>query len=111
MSISKIRVFLPILWGYTDLPVWLGMQRDYSWSEVGLGFLGDAGIFGIIGGGATGSLIGTAMAGHIGAAIGGATGSATGYLTDIVSKIGADWKPVIFGNWLRQRIEKFTKET
>jgi len=68
-------------------------------------------IFGVIGGGAAGSLIGTTMAGPIGAAIGGAAGSATGYLTDIVSRIGADWKPVVFGNWLRQRIEKFTKQT
>jgi len=40
--------FLPILWGYTDLPVWLVMQRDYAWSEIGFEFLGEAGIFGII---------------------------------------------------------------
>jgi hypothetical protein len=66
-------------------------------------------IFGVIGSGAAGSLIGTAMAGPIGAAIGGAAGSATGYLADIVSKIGANWRPVIFGNWFRTRIEKFIR--
>jgi len=40
--------FLPIFWAYTDLPVWLNMQRDYSWSSLGLSFLGESGIFGII---------------------------------------------------------------
>jgi hypothetical protein len=46
------------------------------------------------------------LAGPGGAALGGAAGSAIGYLADITSKIGADWKPVVFGNWLRHRIEK-----
>lgn len=39
---------LPIFWAYTPLPSVLGMQRDYSWTSLGLGFLGDSGIFGII---------------------------------------------------------------
>jgi Flp pilus assembly protein TadB len=39
---------LPVLWAYTPLPLWIDMQRDYSWSQIGLGFLGDGGIFGII---------------------------------------------------------------
>jgi len=68
-------------------------------------------IFGVIGGGAAGALVGTATAGTIGTAVGGATGSAIGYLADITSKIGRDWKPIVFGNWFRQRIEKFIKET
>jgi hypothetical protein len=63
-------------------------------------------IFGVIGGGAAGSVVGSALAGPGGAALGGAAGSAIGYLADITSKIGADWKPVVFGNWLRHRIEK-----
>jgi len=67
-------------------------------------------IFGVLGGGAAGSLIGTAIAGPIGAAIGGAAGSGTGYLADLVSKIGANWKPVVFGNWFRKRIEKLVAE-
>lgn len=68
-------------------------------------------IFGVIGGGAIGSLIGTTVSGPVGATLGGATGSAVGYLADLVSKIRADWKPVVFGNWFRQRIEKFVKES
>lgn len=67
-------------------------------------------IFGVIGSGAAGSLIGTAVAGPLGAAVGGAAGSAVGYLADLVSKIGADWKPIVFGNWFRERIEKLVKK-
>jgi hypothetical protein len=29
------------------LPIWIGLQRDYSWAELGFGFLGNSGIFGI----------------------------------------------------------------
>jgi len=39
---------IPFLWIYTNLPLWLGMQRDYALSSLGLGFLGNGGLFGII---------------------------------------------------------------
>jgi len=39
---------IPFLWRYTAVPIWLGTTRDYSWSQLGLGFLGDAGVFGIL---------------------------------------------------------------
>lgn len=39
---------VPLFFAFTDLPLWLGMQRDYSFSTIGLGFLGDSGIFGIM---------------------------------------------------------------
>ncbi len=39
---------LPLFWAYTPLPSVLGMQKDYTFSEVGLGFLGDSGVFGIL---------------------------------------------------------------
>jgi Flp pilus assembly protein TadB len=39
----------PFFWTYTDLPVWLNMQRDYTWNEAfGFDFLGNTGIFGIM---------------------------------------------------------------
>jgi hypothetical protein len=66
-------------------------------------------LFGIIGGGATGSAIGATMAGPSGGAIGGAVGSSLGYLADVSSKVGSEWKPVIFGDWMRDRIEKAIK--
>ncbi|MGC9309444.1 MAG: hypothetical protein ACP5D2_01990 [Candidatus Nanoarchaeia archaeon] len=39
---------LPVFWAYTGLPASLGMQKEYAFSEVGLGFLGDGGLFGIM---------------------------------------------------------------
>ena len=63
-------------------------------------------IFGVIGGGAAGSVIGASIAGPLGAAVGGAAGSASGYLAEVVAKLGADWKPVVFGNWFHDRIKK-----
>lgn len=41
-----------------------------------------------------------------------AAGASAGlaFVLDVASKIGEDWKPVVFGNWLRERIEKVLKE-
>ncbi len=39
---------IPFLWRYTAIPVWLGTTRDYAWSQLGLGFLGGGGVFGIL---------------------------------------------------------------
>ncbi|MFH1238325.1 MAG: hypothetical protein ABIH79_00260 [archaeon] len=39
---------IPFLWRYTLVPIWLGMARDYSWSEIGLSFMGSSSIFGIV---------------------------------------------------------------
>jgi hypothetical protein len=38
---------IPFLWRYTPVPDWLNTTRDYAWSEIGLGFLGEGGVFGI----------------------------------------------------------------
>jgi len=37
-------------------------------------------------------------------------GGASAFLIDVASKMDEDWKPVIFGNWVRDRIEKVLKE-
>ncbi len=39
---------IPFLWRYTAIPIWLETTRDYSWSQLGLGFFGDSGVFGIL---------------------------------------------------------------
>ncbi|MDO8517625.1 MAG: hypothetical protein Q7S33_05885 [Nanoarchaeota archaeon] len=39
---------IPFLLRYTDLNLIFGFQRDYTWSQLGLGFLGNSGIFGIV---------------------------------------------------------------
>jgi len=67
-------------------------------------------LFGVIGGGAVGSLIGSTMTGPAGGAIGSAVGGSLGYLADVSSKVGSEWKPVVFGDWMRERIEKVVKE-
>jgi Flp pilus assembly protein TadB len=55
-SLMMFPLFLiglvPLLWRYTNLPMQFGLARDYTWSSIGLGFLGNGGIFGILDNGA-----------------------------------------------------------
>ncbi|MDO8467525.1 MAG: hypothetical protein Q7S56_01080 [Nanoarchaeota archaeon] len=37
--------FLPLIFQYTPFPNWFGLQRDYSFTELGLGFLGNDKLF------------------------------------------------------------------
>ena len=67
-------------------------------------------LFGVIGGGALGATLGNTVSGLEGAALGGGAGSAAGYLMDLASKLGADWKPVVFGNWVKDRIDNVLAE-
>jgi hypothetical protein len=67
-------------------------------------------LFGLIGGGAIGGAIGASMIGPVGGAVGGGIGGVAGYLAELTSKIGADWKPVIFGEWVKNRIEHIVKD-
>jgi hypothetical protein len=41
-----------------------------------------------------------------------AAGASAGlaFVLDVASRIGENWKPVVFGNWVRARIEKVLKE-
>jgi hypothetical protein len=67
-------------------------------------------LFGVLGGPA-GSLIGDSVFGPPGGvAIGGIVGGGVGYLANIASKLRKDWKPVVFGNWARDRIEKLMRQ-
>lgn len=68
-------------------------------------------LFGVLGGGAISGAIGGMTGDPIaGASIGGAVGNTLTYVLDLGSKIGADWKPVVFGNWFKERIAKLLKE-
>lgn len=62
-------------------------------------------ILGVLGGGAAGGELGALAAGPAMGAAAGVAASALGYLLDIGSRIGSEWKPVVFGNWYRDRIE------
>jgi hypothetical protein len=68
-------------------------------------------MFGAVGGAAAGAAIGAvtqdgAAGATVGAAIGGAAGEGIKYLLEIGSRIGGGWKPVAFGNWYKNRIER-----
>ena len=39
---------IPFLWRYTDIPLWIGTTRDYSWAQLGLEFMGSGGALGIV---------------------------------------------------------------
>lgn len=44
--------FLPFIFQYTPLPELLGLQKDFTFSEIGLGFFGDENVFGFADSGA-----------------------------------------------------------
>jgi hypothetical protein len=62
-------------------------------------------IFGIMGGAAIDSIVESQLPGLPGAAIGAVSVAGTEYLFDVARKINQDWKPVVFGEWMKQRIE------
>lgn len=53
--------------------------------------------------------MGASLAGPSGAAFGGALGGLVSYASDIGGKIGTDWRPVVFGDWMRDRISQLDK--
>lgn len=64
-------------------------------------------IFGVLSGGAVGGAAGAVLAGPIGGALGGGAGALTSYALDIGARLGANWRPVVFGRWMKGRIEEF----
>jgi len=44
--------FLPFIFQYTNFPELIGLQKDYSFAEIGLSFFGDSKIFGFLDAGA-----------------------------------------------------------
>lgn len=63
-------------------------------------------LFGVLGGGALGGAAGEAIGSP---SMGGVVGAGTAglaFLIDVASKLGADWRPVVFGNWLRDEVAR-----
>jgi len=67
-------------------------------------------LFGVLGGGALGGAVGSVIAGPAGAAIGGAAGSGLTFLAELGAKLDEDWRPVVFGDWMRDRIAKLVSD-
>jgi hypothetical protein len=65
-------------------------------------------LFGTLGGPTAGAAVATVVGQNpiAGAAAGTAVGEGVKYLFDVGSKLGEEWKPVVFGNWYKGRIEK-----
>lgn len=62
-------------------------------------------VFGILGGAAIGGIVENKLPGIPGTAIGAVAAAGTEYLFDLANKINQDWKPIVFGDWMKDRIE------
>lgn len=71
-------------------------------------------LFGVLGGAAVGAGVGAALGhavgGAAGAVLGAGAGKGVAYLSELASNVGANWKPVVFGDWYSARIAKLLKE-
>ena len=66
--------------------------------------------FGFLSGAALGSIVEDNISSASGEAVGAAVSKGVSYLFDIISKLQHDWKPVIFGRWMKNRIKKMLDE-
>lgn len=66
-------------------------------------------LFGVLGCAATSTYVGGIVGGPPGAVAGAVVGAAAGetvkYVFDVASKLNADWKPVVFGRWLKNQLK------
>jgi hypothetical protein len=83
------------------------VTKESGWSKVGRKSLS---LFGLFGGSALGAYIGSEMAKSTGAVLGAIVGQGLKYLLDLAAQFNAGWKPVVFGNWLKNKIEKLLEE-
>jgi hypothetical protein len=65
-------------------------------------------MFGVIGCGVVGNLIGNALSTDptTSSYVGSAAGGTITHLLDLASKFRSGWKPYVFGDWYKARIEK-----
>lgn len=78
------------------------VAKDSGFTKVGRTALN---IFGIMSGAAIGSVVESKLPGLPGAAIGAAAAAGTEYLFNVARKIDQDWRPIVFGDWMKNRIE------
>ena len=73
-------------------------------------------MFGVLGGAALGAKIGAdpsvgaALGAAGGAMLGKGAGEAVKYMFELGSNLGVGWKPVVFGDWYREKIERLLEE-
>ena len=57
-----------------------------------------------LGGAVAGGVITSQVAGPIGETLGSLAGAGAGYVSGLASRLGAGWRPVVFGRWLEDRV-------
>lgn len=62
-------------------------------------------VFGILSGAAIGGIVENKLPSVSGSAIGALAAAGTEYLFDLRKKLNQEWKPILFGNWMKDRIE------
>jgi hypothetical protein len=89
------------------------VARETGFSNIGRRALR---VFGVLSGAAVGATIvaepaiGVALGGVAGATVQEGVQEAVKYLFDLSATIGADWRPVVFGNWYSGKIAKLLKD-
>lgn len=83
------------------------VAKESGWSKLGRKSLS---LFGLLGGSALGAYIGSETAKINGAVLGATAGQGVKYLLDLAAKFNTGWKPVVFGNWLKNKIENLLEE-
>lgn len=82
------------------------LAKEAGYTTIGRKTLRLFGLLGGLSGPIAGGLIGGNVAGIPATVLGPIAGKGMEYLFDLVSKLNANWRPVIFGNWIKDRIEK-----
>jgi hypothetical protein len=68
-------------------------------------------LFGVPAGALGGFFAGQQTSAPVAGIVAGAlAGKGVEYLFEVASKLGGGWRPVVFGNWLKDRIEKLSRE-
>ena len=77
--------------------------KESGWSGAGRRALA---LFGVLGSAAVAGAVGGAVAGVPGAVAGAGVEAGLVYVFDVASKLNTEWRPLVFGNWARDRIRK-----
>ncbi|MGA2505642.1 MAG: hypothetical protein ABSG01_16290 [Anaerolineales bacterium] len=78
------------------------VAKDSGFTKVGRSMLN---MFGVLGGAAIGGIIENKVPSIPGSVIGALSVAGTEYLFDLAKRINQDWRPIVFGNWMKDRIE------
>ena len=79
------------------------IAREAGWKNIGRRILSASGLI-------AGAAVGAVLGGPLGAAGGAITGEGVRFVADLASTFDHGWRPVVFGNWARARVERALAE-